>query len=490
MTVRAAGLALVLPDNAALFLRRAPTADHPGTWCFPGGNMEGDERPLDTAIRETREEVAWIQPEDDTVKPKLVPGGNGYATFKKRINSAFIPTLDAENVAYAWCKLDDPPQPIHPELAKMLPAIAMDQELSMSTSANAGVPLWKKGEQEGWTSDMTPEEWKGLVGGLLEFFAEEAQEPEHAAEDDLTEKETAEGQLSERQKSAIGTVGSEKREEMPSHVFLEPGSRKYPVKEKQDGEWKYTRKLLLAAARRARMNGNESLAKRADAIRVREFGSAEDEDDIDIGATDSALVLAMDKESVREFDQDGRMHVLEANICRACVSPYKGSEIPDPDGSLNLDPNKIYKLLRPGDEIEKAASTANGIQILRKHIPVDAGDHKPYDVVGTTGSEARFEYPFLKNSLHFWVKDAIDDIESEDKKSLSPGYHYVCDMTPGTFVDENGKKEDYQGIMRSLRFNHLASVSDGRQPGVVVGDSADEIYWTALENALLEVRAA
>ena len=71
----------------------------------------------------------------------------------------------------------------------------------------------------------------------------------------------------------IGSVGSAHREEMPANVFLEPASRKYPVKEKEGGEWKWSRKLLLAAAREARMHGDELLAKRADEIRAREFGA-------------------------------------------------------------------------------------------------------------------------------------------------------------------------------------------------------------------------
>lgn len=66
------------------------------------------------------------------------------------------------------------------------------------------------------------------------------------------------------------------RDDMPESAFLEPGTRKYPVKEKRAGDWKYDRDLLLAAARRARMQGNETLAARADAIRKREFGTAND----------------------------------------------------------------------------------------------------------------------------------------------------------------------------------------------------------------------
>lgn len=75
------------------------------------------------------------------------------------------------------------------------------------------------------------------------------------------------GKLSGSMRAKIGRVGSEKREEEPEGVFLEPKSRKYPVKIKSKGEWRYSPSLLLAAARRARMEGNESLAAHADSIR-------------------------------------------------------------------------------------------------------------------------------------------------------------------------------------------------------------------------------
>src|SRR5580698_3153594 len=85
-------------------------------------------------------------------------------------------------------------------------------QAAMTTVPNSGVPaisLRRKGEQEGWSSDrltaadimrkeaqdaltakdMSPEDWAGLVGGLLEFFAEEAQEPEHADDAVATDDE-------------------------------------------------------------------------------------------------------------------------------------------------------------------------------------------------------------------------------------------------------------------------------------------------------------
>lgn len=210
---------------------------------------------------------------------------------------------------------------------------------------------------------------------------------------------------------------------------------------------------------------------------------ADDDQDGDankeITATDSALRLALDRDSVRETDRDGRMRVSSAHISKACVNPYKGHEIPDWEG-LGLDPNKIYYLLRDPEELARAAPTFNGVQLLRKHIPVSAEDHQPYDVVGTTGTEAKFNDPYLDNSLTIWTKEGIDFVESEAQKELSCGYHYRADMTPGNF---GGMRFD--GVMRDIVGNHVALVKDGRAgPDVVVGDSNEEITMsTAAEQA-------
>ncbi len=189
----------------------------------------------------------------------------------------------------------------------------------------------------------------------------------------------------------------------------------------------------------------------------------------EILASDSARI-AFDKETVREMDRDGRMRVSIANISKATVNPYKGHEIPDWE-ALGLDPNKVYYLLRDPEELEKAAPSFNGVQILRKHTPVSAEDHQPWEVVGSTGTNAEFDGTFLRNSLSIWAEDAIGDIESDAKKELSCGYHYTADMTPGSF---NGMRFD--GVMRDIVGNHVALVEDGRAgPDVVVGDSNQEI---------------
>ena len=194
--------------------------------------------------------------------------------------------------------------------------------------------------------------------------------------------------------------------------------------------------------------------------------------------TDS-LLLALDKESVRSVDQDGRLRIAVTNVCKACVSPYMGKEIPDWE-NLGLQADTIYQLFRPPEELEKAAPTINGVQILRKHIPVSAEDHQPWEVVGSVGTEARWEYPFIKNALTILSKSDISLLDSGAKEALSPGYHYRAVMEPGTF-----EGQPFSGKMVDIKFNHLAIVEEPRQgKDLVVGDTADDVHWAIIEHAL------
>lgn len=184
-------------------------------------------------------------------------------------------------------------------------------------------------------------------------------------------------------------------------------------------------------------------------------------------------VLAFDRESVRSFDSDGRLRVAVANLSKEQIRPYKGKEIPGWDAEkgehlLGLEPDKVYQMFCSGEELAKAAKSANEIQVLRKHIPVDAEDHRRTDIVGTTGSNAVYNAPYLQNSLSIWSKEGIDLIESGKQQELSCGYHYTAIMTPGKFG-----ANAFDGFMTDIEFNHVALVEEGRAgPDVLVGDSA------------------
>lgn len=186
--------------------------------------------------------------------------------------------------------------------------------------------------------------------------------------------------------------------------------------------------------------------------------------------SDRSIVFAFDRESVRRYGDGGRLHVDEANISKAAINPYLGREIPRWQ-ELGLDPNKIYKLFRDPEELEKAAPTFNNLPLLSRHVEVSADRFPEELVIGTTGDRAEFASPFLQNSLAVWKGDAIKGIEADEKKELSSAYRYRADMTPGNYEGEK-----YDGVMRDIVGNHVALVKEGRAGSdVVVGDSMENL---------------
>jgi uncharacterized protein len=178
------------------------------------------------------------------------------------------------------------------------------------------------------------------------------------------------------------------------------------------------------------------------------------------------MLLALDRAMPgRTFDVDGRLHVDGAVISRATVDPYLGAEIPDFE-SLRLDPRRVYQLLRDPDELRKAAGTFNGVPLLAEHVPMSADDHRPDLVVGSTGTQARFDDPYLVNDLVVWARGAIDGIEDGSCKDLSAGYRYTPVMEPGTFEGAR-----YDGRMTDIRANHVALVSAGRVGARIAADA-------------------
>src|SRR4051812_27724304 len=141
------------------------------------------------------------------------------------------------------------------------------------------------------------------------------------------------------------------------------------------------------------------------------------------------MALAYDK-SLRSFDADGRMRVEVCNISKANVCPYLGAEIPDAE-LLGLDPNRIYQLYRDPGELFAAADSFRNLPILMTHVPVSAEAPRQELIVGTIGSDVRFEAPYLKASICVWTAEAISLIERGIQEQLSSAYRYVADMSPG-----------------------------------------------------------
>lgn len=174
-------------------------------------------------------------------------------------------------------------------------------------------------------------------------------------------------------------------------------------------------------------------------------------------------------DTARTFDENGYLHVSTSNITKEQVVPYLGDSIPGWQ-KLGLKPKAIYQIYRPADEIEKAAETFNGLPLSLDHWEMDA-DNMPKDkIVGSLGTDSKFDAPYLTNSLTVTDADAIAKIKTGEFRDLSAGY--LCDvvMESGIF---DGKS--YDGRMKNIRGNHVALVREGRAGhDVRVADSAME----------------
>lgn len=166
--INAAGILLLSKAGRALFLKRGDGGDCPGTWCFPGGRLEGDESAVDAAVRETLEETGgvakvdkkklllWTRSTDYRVNaleavpppgmPPLPPGSAAvegeqvdFTTFALKDVEEFTPDVAAsgEAVAFAWAPVNAPPEPLHPGCRIALARFTMN-ELDLANAMITG----------------------------------------------------------------------------------------------------------------------------------------------------------------------------------------------------------------------------------------------------------------------------------------------------------------------------------------------------------------
>ena len=162
-------------------------------------------------------------------------------------------------------------------------------------------------------------------------------------------------------------------------------------------------------------------------------------------------------DSVRTVDDNGYLHVGISNITKEQVAPYLGSEIPDFE-KLGLKPDEIYSVYRPASELSKPATveSLNGIPVLLKHAE-DSAEAPASNRVGSTGTDAKWEPPYLTNSLHIQDADAIRRINDGTMREISMGYFYTPVLRHGEF-----EGEPYDVVMTDISCNHVALVEEGR----------------------------
>ena len=153
----------------------------------------------------------------------------------------------------------------------------------------------------------------------------------------------------------------------------------------------------------------------------------------------------------------------EANpISMVGVFPYTGKQI-DYDGSLRLDPHKIYWVLRPPEELfhPDAIKSFNGLPIRIGHVMLGTGfkavDDEPVDGCIYNVRQSLDMPDYLIGDFSIYTDKMKDVLQKGRIRELSLGYR--CQYIPESGV-YNG--QPYEFKQANLRGNHLALVENGR----------------------------
>lgn len=146
-------------------------------------------------------------------------------------------------------------------------------------------------------------------------------------------------------------------------------------------------------------------------------------------------------------------------------------------GLPNLDPDKLYSVYRPAEELEKAADSFNNVPFIIGHEMIGEGA-TPYDQRPASGvlTNVKYKAGKLYGDLKIWSEKMKNKILS-GVKELSLGYKSIYERSRGVF---NGQTYDF--VQRNLRGNHIALVKNGRMGGEVrVYDAKEAMTFDSVE---------
>lgn len=183
-------------------------------------------------------------------------------------------------------------------------------------------------------------------------------------------------------------------------------------------------------------------------------------------------MLVESQNSQRKYDLNGWPEIRGNPLSKAGVFPYLGKTI-DP----SLEPEKIYGVLRPEEELNNAETIQSFrlIPWVDDHPdellgPEEAG-RMPAErkgIEGVIGEDVYYDgsTKMLRGNVKIFSDNLAELIES-GKKELSLGYGCRYELSQGTY-----EGIPYVAIQRELRGNHLATVTQGRMgPDVKVLDT-------------------
>jgi len=117
--IKAAGI-MYVAGNLILLGKRLG-GEFAGHWAFPGGKTEDGESALETALRESHEEIGAAPiPDSQNSLIQIDYSDNGYVaftTFLHRTKPFQINMDETEHSEFRWCDVNQLPEPMHPAVA-------------------------------------------------------------------------------------------------------------------------------------------------------------------------------------------------------------------------------------------------------------------------------------------------------------------------------------------------------------------------------------
>jgi hypothetical protein len=159
---------------------------------------------------------------------------------------------------------------------------------------------------------------------------------------------------------------------------------------------------------------------------------------------------------MKQVNENGFWRIENNPISQVGVFPYLGKNI-----SEKLDPNKIYFVYRPSEELfapetlESFNSTP--LPLVDEHEMLGDGA-TPAEHKGIHGviSNVRQDGKLLVGDISIYSETMKDEI-NRGKKDLSMGYYCEYDIEEGEYDGQH-----YDAVQRNLRGNHVALVDQGR----------------------------